>query len=122
MIAVLIGLSLLLISAASAEEINWQVLSSGGTDGTSTNYDLKGTVAQTATGEGNSPNYELSHGFWHVFGTGADGCCGIYTGGITGNSNCSTDGKLTLSDITQLIDNVYISKADPESCMPACEQ
>ena len=40
------------------------------------------------------------------------GCCGIYTGGITGNANCSEDGKVTLSDITQLIDRVYISKTE----------
>jgi hypothetical protein len=44
-------------------------------------------------------------------GNACDGCCGLYTGGITGNANCSEDGKLTLSDITRLIDRVYISKA-----------
>jgi hypothetical protein len=40
-------------------------------------------------------------------------CCGFYTGpaGYTGNANCSDDGKLTLSDISKLIDRVYISKA-----------
>ncbi len=38
------------------------------------------------------------------------GCCGAYTSGYTGNCNCSTDGKLTLSDITTLIDHVYINK------------
>jgi hypothetical protein len=37
-------------------------------------------------------------------------CCGIYTGGISGNANCSPDGKVTLSDITQLINRVYIDK------------
>ena len=37
--------------------------------------------------------------------------CGQFTGGITGNADCSTDGKLTLSDITRMIDRVYISKA-----------
>ncbi len=37
------------------------------------------------------------------------GCCGQYTDGITGNTNCSSDGKLTLSDITRLIDRVYVS-------------
>ena len=40
------------------------------------------------------------------------GCCGIYAGGITGNANCSDDGKLTLSDISRMIDYLYISKAD----------
>ncbi len=39
-----------------------------------------------------------------------DICCGINTGGITGNVNCGSDGKMTLSDITRLIDRVYISK------------
>lgn len=44
-----------------------------------------------------------------------EGCCGEYTDGITGNANCSTDGKMTLSDITRMIDHVYISK-DPLCC------
>ena len=44
----------------------------------------------------------------------AAGCCGIYTSGYTGNCNCSADGKLTLSDVTSLIDHAYISK------MPLC--
>ncbi len=46
------------------------------------------------------------------------GCCGVYTGGFTGNANCSDDGKLTLSDITRLIDRVYISN-DPLCCEAA---
>jgi hypothetical protein len=39
------------------------------------------------------------------------GCCGLYTGGMSGNTNCSQDGKLTLTDITTLIDHIYISHA-----------
>jgi hypothetical protein len=39
-----------------------------------------------------------------------EGSCGQYTGGISGNANCSEDGKLTLSDISRMIDRVYISK------------
>ncbi len=42
-------------------------------------------------------------------------CCGAFTEGITGNANCSGDGKLTLSDVSRLIDRVYISK-DPLCC------
>ncbi len=46
-------------------------------------------------------------------------CCGRYTlDGVTGNVNCSPDGKRTLSDITQLIDHVYISK-NPMCCHAA---
>ena len=37
-------------------------------------------------------------------------CCGMYTSGYTGNTNCSIDGKRNLADITTLIDHVYISK------------
>ncbi len=46
-----------------------------------------------------------------------DGCCGQFTAppGLTGNCNCSEDGKFTLSDITKLIDHVYVSK-DPLCC------
>jgi hypothetical protein len=43
-------------------------------------------------------------------------CCGRYTGGYTGNTDCSTDGKRTLNDITVLIDNVFILHG--ELCCP----
>jgi len=36
-------------------------------------------------------------------------CCGQYTGGYTGNTDCSTDGERTLNDLTVLIDRVYVS-------------
>jgi hypothetical protein len=97
-------------SPEAGEQINWQVISSGGTEGISTGYILSGTVGETAGGVGESDNYGLRHGFWQDFGAGG-GCCGLYTGGYTGNCNCSTDGLITLNDITLLIDNVYITKA-----------
>ena len=37
-------------------------------------------------------------------------CCGLYTDGQTGNTECDIDGKRNLADITRLINNVYISK------------
>jgi len=39
-----------------------------------------------------------------------EGCCGFYTRGYTGNTDCSDDGKRNLGDITRLIDKVYVSK------------
>jgi hypothetical protein len=36
-------------------------------------------------------------------------CCGLYTGGYTGNVDCSSDGAVSLADIIRLIDNVYLS-------------
>jgi hypothetical protein len=51
----------------------------------------------------------------NLIGDACEGCCGFWTEGFTGNANCSTDGKLTLSDITKQIDRVYISK-EPLCC------
>lgn len=39
-------------------------------------------------------------------------CCGHYTAGLTGNTDCDTEGKRNLTDITRLIDRVYISKTE----------
>ncbi len=50
--------------------------------------------------------YEIEYIHWPIIPPS----CGQFTGGITGNANCSTDGKLTLSDISAIIDRVYISK------------
>jgi hypothetical protein len=37
-------------------------------------------------------------------------CCGRYTSGFTGNTNCGDDGKRNLGDITTLVDRVYVTK------------
>jgi aminopeptidase N len=37
------------------------------------------------------------------------GCCGQYTGGVTGNTNCDVAGDINLADITRLVDYVYVS-------------
>lgn len=41
---------------------------------------------------------------------GTPSCCGRYLAGYTGNTDCDTEGKRNLADITRLIDRVYISK------------
>jgi len=43
-------------------------------------------------------------------------CCGVYTGGYTGNTNCDVEGKLNLGDITTLITRVYIEPETPLCC------
>ena len=45
-----------------------------------------------------------------------DTCCGVYCGGITGNTNCDDQCKLNLSDITALVTRVYISPGLPLCC------
>jgi PKD repeat protein len=43
-------------------------------------------------------------------------CCGRYTDGLTGNTNCDTEGKRNLADITQLISRVYLTPGVPLCC------
>jgi hypothetical protein len=59
--------------------------------------------------------------YWPEFSMGKvvvkySGCCGLYTGGYTGNTNCDTDGKRNLADITQLISRVYLNPGTPLCC------
>ena len=106
----------LMAGEKSGEQINWQVISSGGTDGASANYRMSGTVGQTAAGSGGSDNYGLDHGFWQD-SWGGD-CCNL--GGDADNSE-----SVNLLDATYLINYLYkggqpppcTAEGDPdESC------
>ena len=99
---------------ATGEQINWQVISSGGARGTSTNYVLNGTVGQTAVGTGSSTNYGLNHGFWQTFGP--TGCCN--GDGIRGNVDDITGvgGEIDVADLTYLV--AYLFQGGP---VPPCE-
>jgi hypothetical protein len=96
---------------ATGEEINWQVISSGGTKGTSTNFVLNGTVGQTAVGYGSSTNFTLSHGFWQSFGGGT--CCN--GDGIRGDVNMS--GTINVADASFLM--AYLKSIGPA---PGCDE
>ncbi len=37
-------------------------------------------------------------------------CCGLYSDGLPGNTDCDIEGRITLSDLTRLIDRLYISR------------
>jgi hypothetical protein len=102
--AILVSCVLLAMSAlclASGEEINWQVISAGGTDATSTHYGLMGTVGQTAVDAGASTNFVLHHGYWQDFATGGGGLCGDANG----------DEAINIGDAVYLIN--YIFKGGP---------
>ena len=86
---------------AQGEEINWQVISSGGTRSTSASFMLSGTVGQTAVGYGSSANYGLSHGFWQSFVSGA--CC---IPPMRGDVNYS-GGNPNVADLTYLVDFLF---------------
>jgi len=129
--------AVLLSSAYAGSEIDWQVISSGGTDGSSTSYQLAGTVGQTAVGTGSSTNYGLSQGYWQDFGGGPDYLCGdadgngmvniadavylityIFGGGpapdplLSGDADCNS--MVNIADAVYLI--AYIFGGGPEPC------
>lgn len=94
----------------TGEQINWQVISSGGTDdASSTNFRLSGTVGQTAVGEGSSTNYGMRHGYWQDFGGGA-GCCNH--DGIRGDENYDMQGP-NIVDLTYLVAYLFGGGAPP---------
>ncbi|HUV65636.1 MAG TPA: dockerin type I repeat-containing protein, partial [Sedimentisphaerales bacterium] len=96
---------------ASGEQINWQVISSGGTRGASTSFILSGTVGQTAVGYGSSVSFGLSHGFWQEFGEIS--CCV----GLTGNVDGDPQGIVDIGDLTFLIRYLFIPPTVPPDCM-----
>ena len=88
----------------AGETVTWQVISGGGANGSSTSYQLQGTVGQTAVGSGVSISYGIGHGYWQIFSDGSGGCCL----GVRGDVNCSGS-EPDISDITRLIDYLYLS-------------
>lgn len=89
-----------LTDGKTGEEINWQVISSGGAKGTSANYILNGTVGQTAVGTGSSTNYDVSHGYWQTFES--SGCC-LLRGDVANPK----DGMVLVNDIVMLVDYLF---------------
>lgn len=96
---------------ATGEQINWQVLSSGGGASTSTNYKLDATTVQTAVGAATSTNYIVKHGFWQNFSPAS--CCV----GVTGNVN--TLGIVDVSDLSLLV--AYLTTIPPPTLPCAAE-
>ena len=98
----------------AGEQINWQVISNGGGEGSSTSYILNGTIGQTAVGAGSSASYGLSQGYWQVF-AGISGCCL----GIRGNANNDPEDKTNISDVTFLLAYLF---GIPTGPTPVCQE
>ena len=96
----------------TGEQIKWQVIAGGGGHGISTNYAVDMTLGQTAVGGGVSTNYVGNFGFWQSF---APPSCCI---GLTGNVDCDPAGGVDISDLSRLVDFLYVSFS-PLCCEPA---
>ena len=93
-------------SSRTGEQINWQVISSGGGSGSSASYNLSGTIGQTATGGGSSASYPLAHGFWQDFGSPT--CCDL-------PGDIDNSGSVDISDLTYYVDYMF-GGGDPAPC------
>jgi hypothetical protein len=102
------------IAERSGEQINWQVISSGGTDGSSASYKLQGTVGQLTVGEGSSDNYDLKHGYWQTFSTGSSTCC---VSPMRGNVDNDGGDAIDISDLVYLVDYMFVGGPAPV-CWP----
>jgi hypothetical protein len=89
---------------AAGEEIDWQVISSGGTEGTSENFQMMGTAGQTATGFAGSTNFKVSHGYWYGSVFGASYVCGDADG----------NGIVNISDAVYLISYIFGGGSAPD--------
>jgi hypothetical protein len=122
-------------SPKAGEEINWQVLASGGGTQTLGTLVLGSTIGQTAAGSSSVGTYTLQSGFWQNFGGGylcgdADGSGGIDIADVvylvayifssgpapnplaSGDADC--DGVITVADAVYLV--AYIFSGGPAPC------
>jgi hypothetical protein len=82
-------------------QIKWQVLSCGGTKGSSTSYQMGNTVTQTGVGYGSSASYQLKQGFWQKFGETF----------LRGDAN--GDGVINVTDVVYLINYKFLVPPGP---------
>ena len=97
------------IAERTGEQIKWQVIAAGGTEGTSDNYQMRGTAGQTAVGTATSESYGLSHGYWQQ--TSSGGCC---IPPIRGNVDYDGGDAIDISDLVYLVDYMFSGGPAPE--------
>jgi len=97
------------LAARAGEQINWQVVSSGGGKGSSASFVLQATVAQTAVGDGSSASFNLHHGYWQDFSAGGT-CC---MGDIRGNIDYDVTDAIDISDLVYLVDYMFTGGSAP---------
>ena len=96
----------------SGSYIDCFVLSSSATEAASEDFQILASAGLTVMGSCASASFSVDQGFWRDFESGEADCCL----GFTGNVDCSEEEEPDISDITRLIDFLYISHA--ELCCP----
>lgn len=112
---IIVTLILLLSLATVAVAQNYShrrlVIGAGGGEASSGMYWNRAITGQAEAGSTASDGLVHIAGFYGGYELpSSDTCCGQYTSGFTGNTNCDIYGKRNLADIVKLIDRVYLSK------------
>ncbi len=126
-------------SPQAGEQINWQVLASGGGTQTLGTLVLGSTIGQTAAGSSSVGSYLLQSGFWQNFGGGY--ICGdldgsnavniadvvylvayIFSGGPApdplASADVDCDGFITIADAVYMIEYIFTHGAAPCAACP----
>ncbi|MFZ5981810.1 MAG: hypothetical protein ACOYVF_14410 [Candidatus Zixiibacteriota bacterium] len=90
----------------AGESVNWQALTSGG-ESSARDLRVVSSFGQTVVGVTSSASNQVIHGFLQNFNFADYSCCI----GFTGNVNCSGLENPDISDITRLIDFLYLTQA-----------
>jgi hypothetical protein len=122
-------------SPRTGEQINWQVLASGGGVQTLGSYVLGSTIGQTAVGLSTVGSYQLQSGFWQNFGGGGYLCGDVdHTGDVNisdavylvcyifadclapdpmaqGDVDCSAD--INIADVVYLLNYIFGTGSAP---------
>lgn len=85
----------------AGEQINWDVIASGGGPMSSASFILNGTLGQVVAGESSSPNFALNAGFWQNFGS--EFLCG----------DVNSSGAFDIADVVFLINFIFASGTAP---------
>jgi len=88
----------------AGEQINWDVIASGGGTMSSANFVLDGTIGQTVAGPSSSASFALNSGFWQNFGTGADYLCG----------DVDDNGRVDITDAVFIVNYIFAGGAAPD--------
>lgn len=89
-------------SPLTGEQINWDVIASGGGSMSSTNFKLDGTLGQTVAGPSTSTNFQLNSGYWQNFA--AAYLCG----------DVDDNGRVDIGDAVFLVNYIFAGGAAPD--------
>jgi hypothetical protein len=87
----------------AGEEINWDVIASGGGPMSSVNFLLDGTLGQAVAGPSTSTNFVLNAGYWQDFGQDSYVC-----------GDASVNGRVDISDVVFIVNYIFGSGPVPD--------